>query len=246
MVLLSTHNICFGEIRKLIFWYTLLTISQIYRYKYLCSVSIIAALQIATSKYPWFMFLLLSRYRWALIACKDRFSWQASCILPDCLQAKSNKRAQRTLNLLIWVSLSPSRTTSWCFTPKLKALGPIIWEEFFCFPFMSISITVNVLKFRTLVACQKGLEKQSRSRSDCFWRSQIRVFPVYYSVKHFVTSSPDNQYFIVEQKEKNIRNLQHLTYYHPTWQGYTSDQTLHPFGVWFGSALFSYVPQKGC
>ena len=28
--------------------------------------------------------------------------------------------------------------------------------------------TVNVLKSRTLVTCQKGLVKQRRSRSDCF------------------------------------------------------------------------------
>ena len=28
--------------------------------------------------------------------------------------------------------------------------------------------TVNVLKFRTLVACQKGFHKQGRPRSDCF------------------------------------------------------------------------------
>ena len=28
--------------------------------------------------------------------------------------------------------------------------------------------TVNFLKFRTLVTCLKGLDKQGRSRSDCF------------------------------------------------------------------------------
>ena len=28
--------------------------------------------------------------------------------------------------------------------------------------------TINVLKFRTLMACQKGLDKQARPRSDCF------------------------------------------------------------------------------
>ena len=27
--------------------------------------------------------------------------------------------------------------------------------------------TINVLKFRTLVACLKGLDKQDRPRSDC-------------------------------------------------------------------------------
>ena len=30
------------------------------------------------------------------------------------------------------------------------------------------SITVDILKFRTLVACNKGLDKQCRPRSDCF------------------------------------------------------------------------------
>ena len=38
--------------------------------------------------------------------------------------------------------------------------------------------TVNVLKFPKDVACQKGLDKQDRLRSDCFWRSSlIWVFP---------------------------------------------------------------------
>ena len=32
--------------------------------------------------------------------------------------------------------------------------------------------TVTVLKFRTLVACQKGIDKQCRPRSDCFLRAQ--------------------------------------------------------------------------
>ena len=61
---------------------------------------------------------------------------------------------------------------------------------------------VNALKFITLFACQKGLDKQFRPRSDCFMRSSlIRVFPVCYSDKHFV-NSPDNLHFIGEQKEK--------------------------------------------
>ena len=56
---------------------------------------------------------------------------------------------------------------------------------------MSMMGTVNVLKIRTLVACQKGLDKQRRPRSDCFCRSSlIWVFTVCYSDKHFVNSSP--------------------------------------------------------
>ena len=53
-------------------------------------------------------------------------------------------------------------------------------------------IIVIVLKFRTLAASQRGLDKQGRPRSDCFFRSSlIRVFPVCYSDKHTVNSSPD-------------------------------------------------------
>ena len=42
-----------------------------------------------------------------------------------------------------------------------------------------------------------GLDKQCRTRSDCFWRcSLIRIFPLCYSDKHFVNASPENQPFI--------------------------------------------------
>ena len=59
-----------------------------------------------------------------------------------------------------------------------------------------------VLKFN--ISClPKGLYKQCRPSSDCFFRSSlIRVFPVCSSDKHFVKSSTNNQYFICEQKEK--------------------------------------------
>ena len=74
--------------------------------------------------------------------------------------------------------------------------------------------TVNVLKFRTLIACQKGLDKLGRSRSDCFWRSSlIRKFPVCYSLNHFVNSSTDNQHFIGNSKWKVFEVLEHLPYY---------------------------------
>ena len=72
---------------------------------------------------------------------------------------------------------------------------------------------VNVLKLRTLVTCLKNLNKQCRPRSDCLWRSSvIRVFPVCYPDKRVVNSSPENQHFIWEQKEKSVRNLKHLQY----------------------------------
>ena len=58
---------------------------------------------------------------------------------------------------------------------------------------------------RTLVACPKGQDKQSRPRSDCFWRSSlIRVFPICNSDKHFANSDPDNQHFIWEKKEESV------------------------------------------
>ena len=79
---------------------------------------------------------------------------------------------------------------------------------------IKLSINVHVLRFRTLVAYQNGLDKQDRHRSDCFWRIRlIRVFPVCYSDKQFVHSSPENQHFIWEQKEKSVRNfyLVHFT-----------------------------------
>ena len=44
---------------------------------------------------------------------------------------------------------------------------------------------VGILKFPTLYVCCKGLDKQCRPRSDCFWWcSLISVFPVCYSIKH--------------------------------------------------------------
>ena len=52
--------------------------------------------------------------------------------------------------------------------------------------------TVNVLNFSALVACQIS---QTHIRS-----SLIRVFPVCYSYKHFVNSSPDNQHLLEDRK----------------------------------------------
>ena len=72
--------------------------------------------------------------------------------------------------------------------------------------------TVNVLKFWTLVTCQNSLAKQRRPISDCFWRSSlIRAFPVCYSDIHFVNSSPENQHFIWELKDKSVRIYRKFT-----------------------------------
>ena len=54
---------------------------------------------------------------------------------------------------------------------------------------------INVLKFQTLVACQKGLYSKGRLRSDCL----IRVFINCYSDMQYANSSP-NQNFICVQK----------------------------------------------
>ena len=56
----------------------------------------------------------------------------------------------------------------------------------------AFSVMVNVLKFLTLVAFQKGLGKQGRPRSGLGLRGSLsRVFPVCYSDTYFVNSSPD-------------------------------------------------------
>ena len=80
------------------------------------------------------------------------------------------------------------------------------WDNSLNATVLSCLAKVNVLKFQTLVACQKGLDKQCRPRSDCFL---IRVFPACYSDKHFINSSvlsPENQ-----QKEEKVRNLRIFT-----------------------------------
>ena len=62
-------------------------------------------------------------------------------------------------------------------------------------------LTVNVLKFGTLVTYQKDLDKQCRPRSDCFLGSSlIWVFPVCYS--DLVNSNPDNQHYSYDKEQK--------------------------------------------
>ena len=70
---------------------------------------------------------------------------------------------------------------------------------------------VNVLKVWTLVAGQKCLDKQCRSRSDCFWRSSlIRIFTVCYSDKYLVNWSLGNQLLLEKRKRKKFQILEHL------------------------------------
>ena len=61
---------------------------------------------------------------------------------------------------------------------------------------------------------KKGLDKQHRLRLDCFQRSSlIRVFPVCYSDKHLVNSSPENPTFYLRTEEKSVQilNIYHFT-----------------------------------
>ena len=60
-------------------------------------------------------------------------------------------------------------------------------------------------KIWTLVTYQKALDKQSRPRSDCFWRSSlIRIFPVCYSDKHFVNSSQKTNILFEYRNRKSL------------------------------------------
>ena len=48
-------------------------------------------------------------------------------------------------------------------------------------------------KIQHWLPVKKGLEKQCRPRSDCFWKSSLAsVNPVCYSYKHYVNSSSDS------------------------------------------------------
>ena len=75
-----------------------------------------------------------------------------------------------------------------------------------------LKITVNVLKFWTQVASQKGLDKQCRPWSDYFFRSSlIRVFHVCYSDKHFVNFSHDNPQFLSKQQAQSVWSFRTFT-----------------------------------
>ena len=52
---------------------------------------------------------------------------------------------------------------------------------FKCF-FFNVTFMVNVLKFRTLVACQKGIEDSAGTDQTAY---KTRIFSVCYSDKHF-------------------------------------------------------------
>ena len=58
---------------------------------------------------------------------------------------------------------------------------------------------MDILTYQTLDACQKGQD----NRTDPDQTSLIIVFPICYSTKHFVSSSPDNQRYF----ENRIRKV---------------------------------------
>ena len=72
-------------------------------------------------------------------------------------------------------------------------------------PFRNLFM-VDALNFE-----RKGLDKPCRPRSDCWRTCSVRVFPVCYSDNHFVNSTPDNQHFIWDQKEKSDQNFRTFT-----------------------------------
>ena len=57
--------------------------------------------------------------------------------------------------------------------------------------------------------CSKILNTRPRYTTQTEIR--LLVLPVCYSDKHFVSSSPDNHYFIGEQKEKSVQNFRTFT-----------------------------------
>ena len=103
---------------------------------------------------------------------------------------------------------------------------------------------LHVFFWGTLLACQKGLDKKDRPRSDCFWRSSkkgrprsdcfwrsslIRVFPICYSDKKFVNSSSETVTNILfeNRKKKMFKILKHLPYTLKGFKGTSKEEPLH-------------------
>ena len=90
----------------------------------------------------------------------------------------------------------PYKTKPNCHSKR--KISPIIFTA------VCLAYTLNVLKFWTLVACQKKPRKKLGTiRSGCIWRS---VCACYWD-KHLVNSSPGSQHFIWDQKEKSVQNF---------------------------------------
>ena len=89
----------------------------------------------------------------------------------------------------------------------------------------SHAVAVDALKFWRLIACQICLDKQTRPRSDCF-------FPVHYSDKHFVNSSPDRE---------NVWNSKTYTVHHYLYMGHAVHICIYfIFALWFFATFISH------
>ena len=102
---------------------------------------------------------------------------------------------------------------------------------------------VNVIKFWTLIASDKCLDNQCRPRSDCFFRSSlIKVFPLCYSDKHFVNSSPNNQQF--EIRKRKVFKIYEQDKFHAqlnwAWKSFLSSSLV--FSLLYLPFFYFYTP----
>ena len=66
---------------------------------------------------------------------------------------------------------------------------------------------VNIQNFWPLIACNKKLRQTMQTQIRLLKKQSDQIFPVPYSDNHIVNSSPENQHFIWEQKEKSVGNF---------------------------------------
>ena len=78
-----------------------------------------------------------------------------------------------------------------------------------CLP--NLPFTVDILKFQALVTCQKGLGKQGRPRSDCFWRRIWSGSSLFYILTSILWL-PVLITKILFRREKCSKILEHLPY----------------------------------
>ena len=89
---------------------------------------------------------------------------------------------------------------------KITNIGINIWSERKILEYTQAKLEFEM--YMSVVACHKSLDKHSRPRSDCFFRSSlISVFPVCC----FVNSSPDNKTFDLKTEREVFKILEHLT-----------------------------------
>ena len=77
---------------------------------------------------------------------------------------------------------------------------------------MMMMDTVNVQKFRTVVACHKKHRQTGQTQIRLLLKKQSdQGLPCLDSGKHLVSSSPEKQYFIQEQDKKKVQNFRKFT-----------------------------------